>query len=261
VIELLVIIDEHFAQNAANPIAIYDAAGATTPLDSLRILADLLAARTTCQQSPTERRLARTTGELMTLLLNVAAGKIAQTEIISPDGATVSQAITYTSSILAEAIACTEAQEAADENNEDEESCFCAHMKIEKILRKINHGKTVRSGLIPLDTAMIAYRMPGQPLRQDAPAVTRFVGVTPSPFRSQSAVRFDIGETGPVTVRVYDVRGRLVRELVNGVRAAGSYTVVWDGASDAGAPAPGGVYFVRFQAADASAVKQAVRIH
>jgi hypothetical protein len=119
----------------------------------------------------------------------------------------------------------------------------------------------VRSGLIPLDTAMIAYRMPGQALRPEAPAVTRFVGVTPSPFRSRSAIRFDIGETGPVTVRVYDVRGRLVRELVNGVRPVGSYTVVWDGVSDAGAPTPGGVYFVRFQAADASAVKPAVRIH
>lgn len=38
--------------------------------------------------------------QLIALLLNVAAGDISQTEIISADGATVSQAITYADNLI-----------------------------------------------------------------------------------------------------------------------------------------------------------------
>jgi flagellar hook assembly protein FlgD len=39
-----------------------------------------------------------------------------------------------------------------------------------------------------------------------------------------------------------------VRTLVNGEKAAGRYTAVWDGHNDAGAPVSSGVYFYRMAA-------------
>ncbi len=65
--------------------------------------------------------------------------------------------------------------------------------------------------------------------------------VSPNPVVSETvAVRFELPEAGPATVRVYDARGRLVATLAEGMRAAGPQSVAW---SSAGVPA--GVYVVR----------------
>ena len=67
----------------------------------------------------------------------------------------------------------------------------------------------------------------------------------PNPFNPQTMIRYTIGSSGPVRLKVYDVTGRLVRTLVNGVRAshATPYAVSWDGRDDAGATVASGVYF------------------
>ena len=63
-------------------------------------------------------------------------------------------------------------------------------------------------------------------------------------------VKFALKEKGPVSIRVYDVSGRLVRVLVDEIREAGSYEAVWDGANDAGRRTASGVYFCRMEAGD-----------
>lgn len=44
---------------------------------------------------------------------------------------------------------------------------------------------------------------------------------------------------------IFDVRGRLVRELVDRVQESGSHVVSWDGTEQNGRGAASGVYFVR----------------
>ena len=47
-----------------------------------------------------------------------------------------------------------------------------------------------------------------------------------------------------MSLKVYDIRGRLVRTLVDGpVPAGADQAVTWDGTSDAGAQVSSGVYF------------------
>lgn len=81
-----------------------------------------------------------------------------------------------------------------------------------------------------------------------APRATRLLGGAPNPFNPETEVRFELAERGEVAVSVYDVSGREVRRLVEGVREAGVHGVVWDGRSDGGASVSSGVYFVRLQA-------------
>ena len=52
---------------------------------------------------------------------------------------------------------------------------------------------------------------------------------------------------GRVTVRAYDLHGRLVRTLSDSDRPAGSFTVTWDGKTASGGWAPSGVYLVHTQ--------------
>lgn len=51
-----------------------------------------------------------------------------------------------------------------------------------------------------------------------------------------------------MSLRIYDASGRLVRVLVEGVRAAGNHTELWDGRDSRGAAAASGIYFYRFEA-------------
>ena len=57
--------------------------------------------------------------------------------------------------------------------------------------------------------------------------------------------RFGVPEAGRVTLRIYDVAGRLVRTLVDRFESAGYHEAVWNGQTDSDAPAASGPYFYR----------------
>ena len=70
----------------------------------------------------------------------------------------------------------------------------------------------------------------------------------PNPFNPRTVIAFDLGEAGRVSLRVYDVAGRLVATLVDGERPAGRHRVEWNGRIAGGATAASGVYFYRLDA-------------
>jgi hypothetical protein len=73
-----------------------------------------------------------------------------------------------------------------------------------------------------------------------------FGELSPNPFSSATTLAFAVSTDAPaaVTVGVYDVSGRLVRELVRGTFAPGRYVTSWDGRSSEGSPAKSGSYFI-----------------
>ena len=96
------------------------------------------------------------------------------------------------------------------------------------------------------DDRALDFRIIGWPLEPlavapPAPARGLRLAVEPNPATSVSVVRW-AGATGGVRCDVLDARGRRVARF-EGAGGAGSWE--WRGASDAGAPLPAGVYFVR----------------
>lgn len=65
----------------------------------------------------------------------------------------------------------------------------------------------------------------------------------PNPFSDGTLVGFSLPSRSRVQVSVFDVEGRLVRELVGATFDAGTHHTWWDGRDRAGRPAAGGVYF------------------
>jgi len=63
-----------------------------------------------------------------------------------------------------------------------------------------------------------------------------------------------------VTLRVYDVSGRVVATLVDGQVGAGEHVVRWDGRAAGGALAATGVYFARFSAEGRSEMRKMVLV-
>jgi len=78
----------------------------------------------------------------------------------------------------------------------------------------------------------------------------------PNPFNPSTEIRFSLAKQGDVTVKVYDVNGRLVRTLVAGVLPAGPHAVTWKGDDDRGARAASGLYFCRLQAPGGTLVRK-----
>ena len=64
----------------------------------------------------------------------------------------------------------------------------------------------------------------------------------PNPFNPTTKIKFSIPKMGNVEIKVYDILGRELVELVNEDFSAGSYSVTWDGKNDYGSQVPSGVY-------------------
>ncbi len=73
---------------------------------------------------------------------------------------------------------------------------------------------------------------------------------SPNPFNPTTTIRFSLAESGPVELRVFNVRGELVRTLASGNLSAGVHALEWDGRDDRGNLIASGVYFYRLSAAD-----------
>ena len=65
----------------------------------------------------------------------------------------------------------------------------------------------------------------------------------PNPFNPETVIPYSLSAPGRVAVRVYDVRGRLVRTLVDAVQPAGVHAARWNGSVASGARSASGVYF------------------
>ena len=78
----------------------------------------------------------------------------------------------------------------------------------------------------------------------------RLLAPYPNPFNPATSLRFSLDAGGPVTLRVYDVGGRLVRTLLADVPlAAGEHAAAWDGRDGSGRTVAAGVYVCRLEAA------------
>ena len=75
----------------------------------------------------------------------------------------------------------------------------------------------------------------------------------PNPFNSQTALRFDVPEKSAIRVVVYDVLGRQVSVVADGVLPAGSHEIMFDGGS-----LPNGIYFARLVSDDVALTRQLV---
>jgi hypothetical protein len=82
-----------------------------------------------------------------------------------------------------------------------------------------------------------------------APLAPAIYAARPNPFAGSTEIPFALPSAGRMSLRIYDVAGRLVRTLVDEERPAGESRAAWDGTDDAGRDARTGIYFVKLSAA------------
>jgi hypothetical protein len=92
-----------------------------------------------------------------------------------------------------------------------------------------------------------------------APAlVTQLKGNYPNPFNPETTIRFSLKEAAPVNIGIYNVKGQLVRTLVNAEKTSGNHSVVWNGRDDNGSSVSSGVYFYKMNAGKYSSTRKMI---
>lgn len=64
----------------------------------------------------------------------------------------------------------------------------------------------------------------------------------PNPFNRGTTIDYEISHPGAITLKIYDVSGKLIKTLVNGHKESGTETVYWDGIDDNGNAVASGTY-------------------
>jgi hypothetical protein len=78
----------------------------------------------------------------------------------------------------------------------------------------------------------------------------------PNPFATATRLAYTLPESGPMRLAIYDIGGREVALVAEGVADAGFHHETWDGRTALGTQLPAGVYFARFEfAGSVAAVK------
>ena len=87
----------------------------------------------------------------------------------------------------------------------------------------------------------------------------------PNPFNTSTLIPFTVHgeqktENGPIhtTLKVYNIRGALVRTLVDDERKSGEYQVIWDGKNERGEAVASGIYFYKLKAGGYSETKKMI---
>lgn len=75
------------------------------------------------------------------------------------------------------------------------------------------------------------------------PPIPNFnLAATPSLFATSTDISFELPSAGSITVRIYDITGRLVRTIASDYLDSGWHHYRWKGTSDGGSPLPSGYY-------------------
>jgi hypothetical protein len=92
----------------------------------------------------------------------------------------------------------------------------------------------------------------------DVPPPRLSLRAAPNPFNPSTNLHYGVPSAGKVTIRVYGVRGELVRTILSARREPGVYMESWDGRDDDGTAVATGLYLCRIESNGASVVKKLV---
>jgi Zn-dependent metalloprotease len=134
-----------------------------------------------------------------------------------------------------------------------------ANMRLRFIAEDAGSGSLVEAAVD--DFRLVEFQ--GAVAVEDAEGVTSLAlaPATPNPFAATTQLSYRLATAGPVALRIYDLSGRLVRVLDQGVRAGGEHRAVWDGRDAEGRPVASGVYLARLSAGGQERQRTLVRMH
>lgn len=82
----------------------------------------------------------------------------------------------------------------------------------------------------------------------------------PNPFNPETQIRFQLTRTQKITLKVFNTLGQEIRTLIDERKAAGFYSIQWDGTDQNGHRAPSGFYLYQIEAGGSRETKKMLLI-
>jgi hypothetical protein len=95
-----------------------------------------------------------------------------------------------------------------------------------------------------------------EPTTIDMIAPNVLIGNHPNPFNPSTTISYNLGQQGNVRLQIFNIRGQLVRTLVNEVQHVGFHSVIWNGDDNFGNPVSSGIYFYRLDTSSGSETRR-----
>ncbi len=84
------------------------------------------------------------------------------------------------------------------------------------------------------------------------------LGNYPNPFIAKTLIEYEIGKPTVVSMRIYNLSGRLVKVLVDEIQESGIHKISWDGTDDSGKSLPRGIYYCTTQCDEKNVTKKLI---
>ncbi len=82
----------------------------------------------------------------------------------------------------------------------------------------------------------------------------------PNPFNSTTMINFELRHTNPISLVIYDIRGKKIKTLVSNIYYPGFYTVTWNGKNESGKTVKSGVYLYALTIGNEMKVRKTILI-
>lgn len=80
----------------------------------------------------------------------------------------------------------------------------------------------------------------------------------PNPFKGMTHIKYDIPYLSDITLVIYDICGREIKQLINAKQDVGHYTVSWNGKDNKDEQCSAGVYFVSMKTDNYNNIKKII---
>jgi len=90
--------------------------------------------------------------------------------------------------------------------------------------------------------------------------ITKLSSAYPNPFNPATTINFSLAREGEVTLDIFNIKGQLVKILLQEVRAEGNHSIVWNGRDSLGNDVGSGIYFYRMKIEDFVEIKKMMMI-
>ena len=91
-----------------------------------------------------------------------------------------------------------------------------------------------------------------------APIYTELLGNYPNPFNPSTKINFSIKDDSRVSLQIYNMKGQLVKSLLNEVIETGDHTISWNGTDNSNKSVSSGVYFYKMKTPNFTATKKMI---
>jgi hypothetical protein len=98
------------------------------------------------------------------------------------------------------------------------------------------------------------------PEEPDIPVKYGLLNNHPNPFNPFTRISFNLENDCLVNLKIYDIKGNLVRNLVTGQHNSGLYEYTWDGKDNTGKQMGSGIYLYNLEYGDKTSYKKMILI-